>query len=450
MAVDLVLKNCKLVTSNGIIECGLAIDNGVIVNVAKAPHLPKAVKVVDVKGKPVLPGPLDGHCHATSPPDDPKTATKAAAKGGITTILDMPGYSIPTFSSKEYQNKLTLFNNRSYVDYALHGAAAAGYPHGSLKEMWEQGATGIKFFVSDPGPGWPQTLDGEIFQGFKELVEVDGLALIHCENDQIIRNNLKKMKELGRRDYEAYLEVRPRIAEIEAGKRIIQYLEETGCRGLIVHTSIPETVIEASMAETSVFVETCPQYLYLTDDDVRQKGPWVKFAPPARPKETVDEMRSLLGSGWIDTVASDHAPFTIEEKNVGEKNMLDAPNGIPGLEAFIPLLLNGVNEGWLTLQRLVEVSSENPARIFGLYPRKGVVQPGSDADLLVVDMKEEIRLSNDDQITACGWTPYDGIMVRGVPKMTILRGNIVMEEGKLVSEKSIGEYIPRQDIGLFI
>jgi dihydroorotase-like cyclic amidohydrolase len=129
---------------------------------------------------------------------------------------------------------------------------------------------------------------------------------------------------------------------------------------------------------------------------------------------------------------------------VGEKDMLEAPNGVPGLESFMPLLLNGVNEGWLSLQRLVEVSSENPAWIFGLYPRKGVVQPGSDADLMVVDMKEEMKLSNDDQITACGWTPYDGKKVRGVHKMVILRGNIIMEDGRLVCEKGLGEYIPRQ------
>ena len=207
----------------------------------------------------------------------------------------------------------------------------------------------------------------------------------------IINGIMKKMKELGRKDYAAYLEVRPRIAEVESGRRIIKYLEETGCRGLIVHTSLPETVYEARKARikgVDVYIETCPQYLYLTDEDVKQKGPWVKFAPPARPKETVDEMRRLIGSGWIDTVATDHAPFTKQEKMIGTTDMLDAPNGIPGLETFMPLLLNGVNEGWLTLQRIAEVSSENPALIFGLYPRKGMLQPGSDADLIFVELKK--------------------------------------------------------------
>lgn len=447
MTVDLVIKNCKIVSPRGIIEGGIAVDDGVIVAVARTPHLPKASETIDVKGKPVLPGPIDGHCHATSSPDTPLTASMAAAKGGITTILDMPGYEVPTFSSEQYKKKLASFNNQCYVDYTLHGAAAAGYPEGSLKDIWELGATGIKFFVSDPGPGWPQTFDGDILEGFKELSKVDGLALIHCENDQIIRDNLKKMRAQGRTGYADYLEVRPRIAEVESGRRIIQYLKHTGCKGLIVHTSVPETVLEARRARASgvqVYIETCPQYLYLTDEDVKQKGPWLKFAPPARPKETRNEMRRLIGSGWIDTVATDHAPFSKEEKEIGYKNMLDAPNGIPGLEAFMPLLLNGVNEGWLTLPRLAEISSQNPAKIFGLHPRKGAITPGSDADLLVIDMKKEITLRNDDQVSACGWTPYDGMKVKGVPEMAILRGNVIMKEDKVLGKPGLGMYITRQ------
>jgi dihydroorotase (multifunctional complex type) len=445
MKVDLVLKNCKIVSPREILECGIAIENGVITTIARTPHLPLANKVIDIKGKPILPGPIDGHCHATSPPDDPKSASKAAAKGGITTILDMPGYQVPVFSPNEYLKKLTSFSE-CYVDYTLHGAAASGYPKGSLKGMWEMGATGIKFFVSNPGSGWPQTFDGEIIQGFKELAQVGGLALVHCENDQIIRYNMKKMKELGRKDYAAYLEVRPRIAEIESGKRIIKYIEETSCRGLIVHTSIPETVYQARKARlkgVEVYIETCPQYLYLTDEDVKEIGPWVKFAPPARPKETVDEMRRLIGSGWIDTVATDHAPFTKQEKMVGTTDMLDAPNGIPGLDTFMPLLLNGVNEGWLTLHRLAEISSENPAQIYDLYPRKGALQPGSDADLIVVDMKKTYKLSDDNIISACGWTPYDDLTVKGMPIMTILRGNIVMKDNQVMDGPGLGQYISR-------
>jgi dihydroorotase len=446
MTVDLVLKNAKLVTPRGIIEGGLIINDGIMVGITKDPHLPAADRVIDAHGKPVLPGPIDGHCHTTSPPDNPESSTRAGAKGGFTTLLDMPGYEVPTFNKEEYLQKKQRFSGNCYLDYTLHGAAASGYPAGSLSDIWAEGATGIKFFVSDPGPGWPQTFDGDILNGFRELSGVNGLALVHAENDQIIRDNHKRLKKEGRKDYPAYLEERPRIAEVEAGRRVIQYLEETGCRGLIVHTSIPDTVYRAAEARTReamVRVETCPQYLYLTNDDVRERGPWVKFAPPARSKDTVHKIRELLGSGWIDTVATDHAPFSKEEKEVGYDDILDAPNGIPGLEPFLSLLLNGVHEGWLSLERLVEVTSENPARIFGLYPKKGAIRVGSDADLVVVDLDTEVKIRNEDQITECGWTPYDGYVVRGVPILSILRGRVIMEDGEVVSAKGYGEYIPR-------
>jgi len=446
MTVDLVVKNAKLVTPRGIIEGGLIINDGIIVGISKDPHLSQADRVIDAKGNPVLPGPIDGHCHTTSPPDTPESSTLAGAKGGFTTLLDMPGPEIPTFNKEEYLHKKSGFSGKCYLDYTLHGAAASGYPLGSLADIWSQGATGIKFFVSNPGTGWPQTFDGDIINGFREIAGVNGLALIHAENDQIIRGNHKRLKAEGRKDYPAYLEERPRIAEVEAGRRVIQYLEETGCRGLIVHTSIPDTVYRAAEARVrgaKVSIETCPQYLYLTHEDVKEKGPWIKFAPPARSKETVLKIRELLNGGWIDTVATDHAPFSKERKEIGYDDILEAPNGIPGLEPFLPLLLNGVNEGWLTLERLAEVTSENPARLFGLYPKKGGIRVGSDADFIIVDLDREMTIRNEDQITECGWTPYDGFKVKGAPIMSVLRGRVVMEDGEVVGKKGYGEYIPR-------
>jgi dihydroorotase (multifunctional complex type) len=444
MTVDLIIKNARLVTPRGIIEASIIVNNGLIEGITKNPLLPNADKTIDAQEKYVIPGPIDGHCHCTSPPDNPESSTEAGVKGGFTTLMDMPGYEVPTFNRKEYLKKKNKFIKNSYLDYTLHGAAASGYSLNSLLEMWKSGATGIKYFVSDPGPGWPQTFDGEILSGFRELARVDGLALVHAENDQIIKYNHKKLKNNGRKDYAAYLEERPRIAEIEAGKRIIQYLEETGCRGYIVHTSIPETVYEATQARirgVKINIETCPQYLYLMDKDVIEKGPWIKFAPPARNIETVHKMRDLLNKGWIQTVATDHAPYTKEEKEIGYIDMLDAPNGIPGLEPFLSLLLNGVNEGWLTLQRLVEVTSENPAKIFGLYPRKGTIQIGSDADLIIVELDKEITIRNEEQITECGWTPYDGFQVKGIPFISILRGQIIMEDGEVIGEKTYGKFI---------
>ena len=446
MKVDLVVKNGLLVTPRGTVEGGVAIDDGVIVTVAKSPHLPKADRVIDARGKPVLPGLIDGHPHTTSPPDNPATGTRAAARGGFTTLLEMPGHQVPTFSPEQFTEKRELYERSAFVDFSLHGACAAGYPAGSLAGMWRLGATGIKFFVSDPGPGWPQTFDGDIIQGFKELASVDGLALVHAENDQIIKDNTRRLRAEGRRDPSAHLEARPPLAEIEAGQRIISYLKLTGCRGVIVHTSLPETVYNARAAKLDgvrVHIETCPQYLYLTDDHVRRLGPWAKFAPPARSKETVAQIRSLLSAGFIDTLATDHAPYPKEEKEAGLSDMLAAPNGIPGLETFTPLMLNAVNEGWFTLERLVELTSENPARIHRIYPRKGALQPGADGDLLIVDMDEIVKIRNEDLLTACGWSPYDGWELKGAPVTSVIRGEVVLDDGVVHSKQGYGRYVPR-------
>jgi dihydroorotase (multifunctional complex type) len=446
--VDLVVRNAKLVSPRGIVEGGVAVDGGLIVAVAKDPHLPKADRVIDAKGHPVLPGLIDGHPHTTSPPDTPLTGTRAAARGGFTTLLEMPGYQVPTFTPAQFMEKRRIYERDAFIDFGLHAACASGHPKGTLKGMWKMGATGVKFFVSDPGPGWPQTLDDEIIAGFKELAEVDGLALIHAENDQIIKGNTRRLVAEGRKDFGAHIDARPPIAEIEAGRRIIDYLKLTGCRGVIVHTGVPETIDYARRARlegVDVRIETCPQYLFLTEDHVKKIGPWAKFAPPARSKETAAEMRGLLAAGLIDTVATDHAPYPKEEKEVGLKDMLSAPNGIPGLETFLPLMLNAVNDGWLTLERLVEVTSENPAKIYRVWPQKGSFTLGADGDLVIVDMKKEVRVSNDDLLTACHWSPYDGWRLKGAPVMSVVRGEVVMEDGAVVSKSGFGKYVSRRD-----
>jgi len=448
LAADLVVKNSRLVSPSGVLDAGVAVKDGVIVSVARDTHLPEADEVIDAGGNYVLPGLLDGHAHTFLPPETAETGTKAAAKGGVTTMLEMPGTQKGCFDIGQYMEKKAIMEKETHVDFCIHAGCAAGYPDGTLTEMWEAGATGAKFFISSAGPGWPQTYDGYVIDRFKELAACGGLALIHAENDSILRDNLEKLRRGGRRDSAAHLEWRPRIAEVEAGRRMIDYLKMTGCRGLIVHTSVTETVwhsAKARMDGAETYVETCPQYLYLTEDDVKEKGPWHKFAPPPRTKADRAELRRLLQAGWIDTVATDHAPYGRKRKEAGLNNIFKAPNGVPGLETHLPLLLNAVNEGWLSLERLTAVSSEAPAMVYGVYPRKGALKVGCDADMVIVDMNRRVRLSDDDQITACGWTPYDGMTVKGWPTCSIIRGNIVMKDDQVLSEKGSGRFIPRLD-----
>ena len=447
MSVDLVVKNAKLVSPREIIEAGIAVKKGKIVSINRDVHLPKADLVINARGRFLLPGLLDGHAHTFLPPETPASGMKAAAKGGITTMLEMPGTQFGCFTAEDFKLKRKNMEESSYVDFCIHAGCASGYP-GELTKMDKLGSTGSKFFISSAGPKWPQTFDGEVIERFKEIARYGGLALIHAENDSILRDNLDRLKSEGRKDFAAHLEWRPRVAEVEAGRRMIDYLEMTGCRGMIVHTAVPETVwysAGARMRGAETFVETCTQYLYLTEDDVKRKGPWNKFAPPPRTKEDKGEIRRLLQEGWIDTIATDHAPYGKDRKEAGLDDIFEAPNGMPGLETYLPLLLNGVSEGWLSINRLVAVSAERPAQIYGIYPRKGALSIGSDADMVIVDLDKETTIRNDDQITACGWTPYDGMRVKGWPTMSIIRGNVVMEEDNVLVKQGFGEFIPRLD-----
>jgi dihydroorotase-like cyclic amidohydrolase len=264
----------------------------------------------------------------------------------------------------------------------------------------------------------------------------------------MLRDSKRKLEEANRKDYQAHLEWRPSIAEAECGQRIILYLKETACKGLIAHTSLPETVTNAWRARkegVQVYVETCPQYLYLTEEDVKNRGPWVKFAPPARSKATSAEMWNLLELGMIETVATDHAPYSKESKEAGLEDIMKAPNGIPGLETLLPLMLTGVAKGRLSLERLSALVSENPSKLYSLYPRKGIIFPGSDADITIVNPKKKWRIRNEDLITACGWSPYDGLKVIGAPTYAFVRGQPILENGVVVSKEGFGTFVPRQN-----
>jgi len=447
MNVDLVVRNAKLVSPRGIIEAGVAVKDGKITAIARDIHLPDGDRVIDARGQYILPGLLDGHTHTFLPPESPSTGMKAAAKGGLTTMLEMPGTQFGCFNINDFRLKRETMEAGAYIDFCIHAGCASGYP-GELTNMWAAGATGAKFFISSAGPKWPQTFDGEVIERFKEIALFGGLALIHAENDSILRDNLKRLRADGRKDYAAHIEWRPKISEMEAGKRMIDYLEATGCRGMIVHTGAPETAwyaAEARMRGVEAYIETCTQYLYLTEDDVKMNGPWNKFAPPPRSKSDMAEIRRMLQDGWIQTVATDHAPYSIERKEAGLDDIFEAPNGMPGLETFLPLLLNGVSEGWLTLPRLAAISAENPARLYGILPRKGVLQVGADADMVFVDMDREVTITNDNQITACGWTPYDGMKVKGWMTRSIIRGEVVMEDDQVLSVEGSGLFVPRLD-----
>ncbi len=215
----------------------------------------------------------------------------------------------------------------------------------------------------------------------------------------------------------------------------------------MAHTSLPLLVLAQAAARAqgvSVYTETCPQYLCLTEEDLKSKGPFAKFTPPPRKKDEVEKMEQCLAQGLIDMVNSDHCPYPRSEKEAGLKDIWRAPFGIPGVETAIAILLDGVAAGKWTLSRVAEVRSEKPAMIYGLVEQKGFLRVGNDADLIFVDMKRKRRLEDSQILSKCGWTPYHGKETAGDVVLTMVRGKVVMSDGKVIGEPGWGRFVTRE------
>jgi dihydroorotase-like cyclic amidohydrolase len=225
--------------------------------------------------------------------------------------------------------------------------------------------------------------------------------------------------------------------------------EQTGCRLIIAHVSCAESldmIAAARQRGVDVFAESCPHFFSFTDEDIKAHGPYLKFSPVMRDLDNLEKMWDYLARGYVHTIGSDHCPYEPEEKVPGETCIWDAPNGVPGLEVMLPVLLTGVAKGYITLERLVEVTSYNAAKIYGLYPQKGTMLPGSDADLVVVDMNLVKTFTKGDIKSKCPYSPYLGMKFKGWPVMTIVRGTVVARDGEICVSPGYGRYYSRNEL----
>ena len=455
--VDLVIKNAKIYCRGHLIEGGVAVDEGKIVVIGKTPHLPKADRIVDAEGGTLIPGAIDGHVHIREPweredrelilsASDVPTDTQAAAMGGVTTVINQPNVHPHVVDVDSLKHEIETWKRRSYVDYGFHGGFKPTTNHKEIQELWNEGVLGLKTFLASSDPSWPPIGDGNLLHILHKTAELDALPIIHAENNSILDRNMKMLKNLGRKDYASHLEWRPPIAEVEAVRRAVFLFSKTGSRGLIAHVTLAESVIEVLNARSkgnSIYLETCPQYLFLSGEDLKIRGPWLKCAPSVRSREETVKLWTLLNNGCIDVLASDHAPHPRELKEEGLKDIWKAPNGVPGVETSLPLMLTAVMDGKLSLNRLVEIFCENPARLYGIYPRKGTISVGSDADLVLVEFGRHERISSDKLRMKCGWSPYEGFELKAVPVLTMVRGEVVMEDREIVGVEGHGIHIKR-------
>ncbi|MBZ6496779.1 dihydroorotase [Natrinema longum] len=448
MTHDVAVTGGTIVTADDSLEATLLVDDGTITGFVDPDTAVEAERVVDAAGKHVLPGGVDPHVHMMDPGDtereDFPTGTAAAAAGGITTVGEHHRTDPTVLTAEILTDKREYLSDRARVDFGL---LAGGHPDNvdEIEDLEAAGTMAYKSFTCEVH-GVPALLSDYMTEVFTEVERVGGISMIHPEDERLLNANEERIRESGRTDGSVIPEWRSKEAEQLAVSTTLQIAKQTGVPLWFAHLSHPELVDQVNHAKAQgvdVYAETCPQYFYLTREDVEHDAPYTMFTPPAREESDREEMWNRLANGEIDMVNADHAPSTKAQKAQGEDNVFDAPFGIPGVETVLPLLLNGASDGKVTLNRVAEVFATNPAKITDIYPRKGALRVGSDADFVVVDMDREQTLRDEDVVAKCGWTPYDGLTVTGVPETTYVRGEPVVENGEIVGEPGYGNFVAR-------
>ena len=442
--------------------CDLGIEGGIIVSgsgqgranlyikdeavAALTTERLEARERVDASGLFVLPGMVDGHVHFQDPGDTSRedfiTGSSAAAVGGVTTVIEHT-HSHPVRDRRFLEEKIAHLRDRSVVDYGL---AAHVWPEdvAQVETLWRAGVQFFKVFTCTTH-GVPALLPGAMLELFQAVAKFDGLCLVHCEDEFITAGNEERLRKLGRKDYGVLLEWRTREAEQVAVNTTALVARLTGAKTIIAHVSHPQAldlISRERAAGARLWVESCPQYFYLSQEEVLKYGPLRKFTPPARSPAEAEGLWQRLTAGEITHISTDHAPSTLEQKAEGRHDIWQCHFGLPGIQTTLTMLLNAINSGRLTLEGAVRATAETPAKLYRLWPKKGNLMPGADADFVLVDLNRKETLTNETMLSKAGWTPYEGMEVQGVPIATFVRGNLVASEGKVVAEPGLGCFLP--------
>ena len=451
---DLLVKNGKVVTSQSIDNVNIAIKDGVISAILAQDETPHAKKVIDADGKYVFAGAIDTHAHLNDPGyewrEDYEHGTMAAAIGGYTTIIDMPLQNEPALSNADiFDKKYQKVSPNAYTDYCFWGGLINGN-FDDLKGLNDKGCVAFKSFIGPVSPDYSSLNYGQVYEAMQIIKEFDGRAGFHCEDFAMIKHQEARMKKENRLDWLSFLDSRPVISELVATMAIIELAKETGCKTHICHVSSPvvaQKIKEAQLEGYDITAETCSHYLSLTDKDVIEKGALLKCAPPLRSKEDVDKMWEYVADGTFSGIASDHSPCSYDEKFneiLGKKieNVFDVWGGISGIQnGFQIAFYEGCVKRNISPCALTNAMSVKPAKTFGIYGKKGDIKIGFDADLLIVDKDKEWTITEESLKYVNKISAFVGMKGKGLPVCTIIRGNIVAENGEIVADKGYGQLI---------
>ena len=453
--LDVLIINGRVVSGQATFPATIAVRDGLIAGILAADERPPTAETINAAGLHILPGLIDTHVHLRDPGgphrEDFQSGTSAAAAGGISTIMEMPISEPSVHSGEILAHRSEIVQPRALVDFALYGAVGADNLD-QVPAMAEAGAVAFKTFLTTVPPGREAEFvglscpdAGALYQAMQATAKTGLRHVFHCEHSPIIEVLTARLRAAGRGDGLAHAESRPSVVEDVSVAMLLGLAAEIGGAVQIAHMSSPraaQLVKEARAAGVSVTAETCPQYLFLTDEALRSHGPFAKCNPALRSAETVAAFWPYLLDGTIDVLGSDHSPYVVAEKARGQDNVFKATAGMPGLETMLPLMLTAVNEGWLSLSHLVRLMAERPADLFAL-PGKGYLRPGYDADLTLVDLAAEWVFDRHvcfskarDNMRAYHDRPMQGRVVS-----TFVRGIRVYHQGEITAQPGHGKFI---------
>lgn len=457
MSFDTIIRNGSVVTATDTYAADVAISNGKIAAIGTSLPMQNASIVLDASDKLVLPGGIDVHTHldmpfgGTTSADDFETGTRAAAFGGTTTLIDFAIQYKGQRLRQAFDTWMSKASGKAVSDYAFHCIVTdvSGGQLAEMNDLVREGVTSFKLFMAYPGVFMLD--DGSIFKALQTTSKNGGMVCMHAENGSAIDVIVQQALAEGKKAPKYHALTRPTTAEAEATARAIALAEMAGAPIYIVHLSCNdalEKVREARDRGLPVYAETCPQYLYLSIENFDApgfEGAKYVFTPPLREKWHQERLWNGLKCDHLQVVSTDHCPFCFkEQKELGLDDFTKIPNGGPGIEHRMSLIFSGgVAGGRFTVNRFVELVSTTPARLFGLYPRKGTIAVGSDADLVVFNPKRKHTISAKTHHMRVDYSMFEGIQVTGMPDVVLSRGKVIVDGDKFLGRAGTGEFLRR-------
>ena len=447
-------KNGTVVSGRGTRRADVLVEDEKILQVGRNLCDPLA-RVVDVTGKLLMPGFIDAHTHFdldvcnTTTIDDFDSGTKSAIRGGTTTIVD---FACPN-KGESLHHGLELWHKKAdgkcWCDYGFHMTIDDWNEEikKEIDDMYAAGISSFKMYMTYPAM---MIGDEAMYKALKKLKEKGGICGVHCENSGVINALIAEKKDAGQMGVSSHPETRPDFLEAEAVSRLLRIAQAVDIPVVIVHLTNAATLAEVTAARRRgqrVYVETCPQYLVLDDsvyynEDYTRAARYV-CAPPIRKAEDCRALWAGLRKGDIQTISTDHCAFTLEQKDAGRGDFTKIPGGLPGVEARGELVYSfGVATRKISLATMCKALSENPAKLYGMFPRKGIIAPGADADIVVYDPQADHILRAEDMVSRAGYTPYEGFVTRGCISQVWLRGKLMVENGHVIGQQT-GRYMVR-------